>query len=283
MAVPDTFSIPADKPEVKLVLVDLDGTLLDTQSHPTPQNLAALRALSERGITCGIASGRDVYSIEKLVDSWGAHDIIDLVVGQNGSEVHQVSTGELKTGYLVDPEVFRRVIDHFADFDLNFCIAQKGIYQCYRDDRFVVNLEKIGRFEVGVDPEFKQLLQSPQAKLHIMCEPALMPQVIERAASLNEPEVQGVRTGPYLFEFQHPKVSKAVGIELARELLGLPSEAAVMAFGDAENDLEMIAAATVGVAMANACPAVKEVANYQTLDNNQSGVAVFLNQWFGLD
>jgi hydroxymethylpyrimidine pyrophosphatase-like HAD family hydrolase len=80
-------------------------------------------------------------------------------------------------------------------------------------------------------------------------------------------------------EFLPPHTDKASGL---KQLLGHFDENYdnLMAFGDEENDLGMLTAAKVGVAMANAIPAVKAATDFDTLSNDEDGVAVFLENYF---
>ena len=89
-------------------------------------------------------------------------------------------------------------------------------------------------------------------------------------------QVTFVRTAPYYIEAIPVGTSKASGLSNVCKGLGIdPSE--VIAFGDAENDLEMIQFAGHGVAMGNACDALKNAADEVTLTNNEDGIAHTLN------
>ena len=81
-----------------------------------------------------------------------------------------------------------------------------------------------------------------------------------------------VRSTPYFLEFLNKEVNKGTGVKLLADHLGVKQEE-VMTFGDAENDLDMIVYAGMGVAMANGFEEVKEAANYITDSNEEDGVA----------
>ncbi|AOZ72364.1 hypothetical protein BK816_02820 [Boudabousia tangfeifanii] len=271
------------KPAISLVLCDLDGTLLNGESKLSKRNREALAAVANTGVKVGIASGRDAYSIYEMVKSWEATDFISVIVAQNGAEFFDVETQAIRTSHLVEPDAFRRVMSHFSDLPVNFLIAEKGTYLAPFEDESLKRMAEWGQFKLGVDPNYDRLLTNPQAKLHLMCDPALMPGVIEHARTFSDPRLKGVRTGPQLFEYQDPALSKWNGVELAAEYFGIDPINNVMAFGDAENDLEMIRHVGVGVAMENACEDVKAVAGYHTSSNLDDGVAAFLAKWFELD
>ena len=268
--------------DIKVVLSDLDGTLLNAQSCLSAKNRHAIEGLSERGIRFGICTGRDVGSILHMVDEWDARDLVHIGVGQNGSEFYDLATGELETNHLVAPDAFAAVIEHFRDLGVNYCIAVDGEYVIPWDADFVHEQAQRGRFRLRLDPDFQEALSQPRAKLHIMCPDGVMPVVRERAASFYDPRVTSVQSSESLYEYMHPDVSKADGVMAAVRHFNLTGPEQIMAFGDAQNDVEMIRDAGVGVAMGNACPEVMRVADYVTVSNTEDGVASFLTEWFNL-
>ena len=87
-----------------------------------------------------------------------------------------------------------------------------------------------------------------------------------------------VQTAPFYLEIIPSAINKGQGVLDTCAALGIdPSEA--IAFGDAENDIPMLRAAGIGVAMANAATAVKAAADYVTLSNNDDGIAAALAQF----
>ena len=87
-----------------------------------------------------------------------------------------------------------------------------------------------------------------------------------------EDDLVFVRTAPFYIEAMPKGLNKAEGLRRTCELLHISPEE-VIAFGDAENDLEMIRFSGRGVAMGNACDALKEAADEITLTNNEDGIA----------
>ena len=102
------------------------------------------------------------------------------------------------------------------------------------------------------------------------------PEVLQKAVDNLPKEVYEkytvVRSTPYFLEFLNKEVNKGTGVKLLADHLRVKQEE-VMTFGDAENDLDMIVYAGMGVAMANGFEEVKEAANYITDSNEEDGVA----------
>lgn len=270
------------RPGISLVLCDLDGTLLDPESMVSSRTLSAIDALRRRGVHFGTASGRDLRSLEALFDLWGLTGLVDVAVGMNGADVADLRTGRVERDYLVRPEVFRDIMAVYADLPVNFAVVVDGTYVAAHDDGLLDALAESGRVRTAVDPGLVATLDQPRTKLHVMCHAGDMARVERRAQLTDATRATGVRTADTLFEFQYPGINKAVGMRRAAAMLGLEA-GRVMAFGDAENDVEMLHEAAVGVAMGNARPAVRQVADHGTATNADDGVAVFLMDWFGLD
>lgn len=91
-------------------------------------------------------------------------------------------------------------------------------------------------------------------------------------------DVSSMFTAPFYFEFTPKGINKSTALHGVLTKLGIPS-GEMMAFGDAQNDAEMLDMAGMGVAMGNADDALKDIADYITLSNNDDGVAHAVSEW----
>lgn len=279
---PHDLPSAAERGAIRAIMSDLDGTLLDESSWVSERTHHALEGLHRAGVPFCIASGRDVISIGRLMEAWGITELVDFVSGLNGSEFQVLSTGQVSRGHLVEPGLFREVMDFFADLPVSFSIIENGIFLTPRVTELVDEMVSWARVSVKEDPDFGRLLDTPQAKLHIFCDPARMGLLEERMSHWDDPRVTGIRTGPNLIEFMAPDVDKTLGLDNLAQHLGLGTEA-VMAFGDAENDTGMVGRAGVGVAMDNGCADTRAAADYIAPPNSEDGFAQFTGAWFELD
>jgi Cof subfamily protein (haloacid dehalogenase superfamily) len=115
-------------------------------------------------------------------------------------------------------------------------------------------------------------------KLIVMCDPADMPQLREKVSQHVDGSAGIVLSSPFLLEIIPLGTSKGAGLAWLLDHLGIPAEE-VLALGDAENDVEMLRLAGIGVAMANAMPMVKAAADYIVSSNDQDGVAEALERF----
>ena len=109
-------------------------------------------------------------------------------------------------------------------------------------------------------------------KVMMIDEPAILDKAIARIPPEVKEKYTVLKSSPYFLEILDKRVNKGTGVKSLADVLGIKAEE-VMAIGDQENDIAMIEYAGVGVAMDNAIPAVKEVANFVTKSNLEDGVA----------
>lgn len=106
--------------------------------------------------------------------------------------------------------------------------------------------------------------------------------IYDEVKKLETDNIRFPKTSPRMYEINSKKVSKAFGIKKICDYLNITMDN-VIAFGDSENDKEMLEEVGIGVSVANGYDSIKEIANYITVyDNNHSGVANFLNDFFSL-
>lgn len=265
--------------QIKIVMADVDGTLLCDEGFVTPKTVAAIQAIKDKGLLFGLATGRDAISCKNLLETWHIAGLVDIIVGMGGGEIEDFTLGIQKSSYPLDGELILQIIQHFEDMDVNFCIPKDGILLGYREDHYIRMLSKGDRLPYQV-VDFKKLLQTPQGKLMIICDPAGMPAVIERSKTFSNSSYKSacLKTASVLFEYMDPRVTKTNGLQEALALHGLTLDN-LLVFGDADNDEDMVKSAGIGVAMENGSEKTKRAAGHITADNNHDGIALFLEHY----
>ena len=115
-------------------------------------------------------------------------------------------------------------------------------------------------------------------KVMMIDEPAILDQAIARIPQEVKRKYTVLKSAPYFLEILDKRVNKGTGVKSLADVLGIKPEE-IMAIGDQENDIAMIEYAGVGVAMDNAIPSVKEVANFVTKSNLEDGVAFAIEKY----
>ena len=272
---------------IKIVALDLDGTLLDSSKRLSDGNRAALEAAAAKGIHVVPTTGRFFGMMPECIRDL---PFVRYAITVNGAQVYD----RLKDVALVREEIpletaigIMRLLD---GYDV--------IYDCYRNnwgwmaEQFkakaaayatdVHYLRMIDEFRKGV-PELKSHLEATADEgdvQKIMLFTRLdgdrdLVKTIAAAVQEAFPDVKVTGSTWNNLEFNARTAHKGMALKRFAESLGLSLENC-MSFGDGLNDLTMIEMAGVGVAMSNACPEVLAAANYTTLSNDDDGVAAAL-------
>jgi len=232
----------------KLLALDMDGTLLNEAKEISADNKRAIAEAQAAGVTVMLATGRGIRSIMPYVEELG---LTSPIVAVNGSEVWS-SPDTLLRRQLMDPEHVRRL--HALAVRHDTWWWAYAVDRLYNRDEWTEELERVEWLKFGFYYEDVRIL-------------AEVRNIVE---GWNELEV--TNSHPYNIELNPLGVSKASGLAAVCELLGIAMDE-VVAMGDSENDVAMLRAAGLGVAMGNAQDSVKLLADRVTVTNEEHGVA----------
>jgi len=262
---------------IKLVMSDVDGTLLNSLGQVSLRNKEAIKKIKEKGILFGLVTGRPVESIEKNAKLWGIDEYIDVVAGVNGAYVKDYILNQEVFSHCLEGCYYQEIIQHFIDLDVNFAVIHDHVFKAMYDDRHIRLLSENDKIPYVV-VDFNELLKEPQTKLIIICDEEDMSKVIARSQTFSNEAYYCVQTGKYYFEYMSPHVSKSEGLKLVCQLHHYDLDDALV-FGDADNDQQMVKDAGIGVAMGNGSHNTKKNADYVTETNDHDGIAVFLEKY----
>lgn len=265
--------------DVKVVMCDIDGTLLNSKGVVMPKTIEAIKKLREQGILFGISTGRDVPSVRRLFGKWGIDGLVDMVVGSNGGEIYDYKTNYYEENFALPGSLISDIMDYYKDMDVNFAIHGDGVLYTPKEDELIKILSKGDQLPYEVI-DFDEYLKHDRLKLLVICDPNIMPAVIERGKSFHDERIKCacLQTTQNLFEFMDPRISKSFGLKKIMEMHGFTMEN-LCTFGDADNDYDMTLHAGVGVVMANGSQKTKSVADYITEDNNHDGIGIFIEKY----
>lgn len=245
---------------IKLVLTDIDGTLMNSQGEVSERNLTAIKNLKERGFLFGVASGRNHQDLESNFPPELAA-ALDVVVGENGYRVKDYSDGEELLGTPVDSARVAAIMDYFKKFHVSLiALDAKSVLAAGNTDlldAYIAATHSSWQYEHLSNAAFSRHSLS---KLTYFVRDADVPAFSEMTKQLSVKNILGVQTAYNCFEFQDVTTTKANGIAhyIAKHHI---KKEEVCAMGDGENDLEMIEYVGLGIAMQNAHPKLKAAAD----------------------
>ena len=109
---------------VKAIMCDVDGTLLNSQGVVSEHTVDAIRKAREKGILFGLSTGRDVNSVKTLLKVWGIEGLVDIIVGTGGAEIYDYCLDQAKSNYPLDGRLIAMIMEHYADMEVNFAILK---------------------------------------------------------------------------------------------------------------------------------------------------------------
>ncbi len=263
---------------IKAIMLDLDGTLLNSNGTVSPRTIEAIAKARDEGLLIGLCTGRDVHSVKTLMKEWGIDEITDAVVGTGGAEIYDRTLNVDKANYPLDGAFIKEIMKHYEDMDINWAIPDQGILVAPKEDEFIKMLS-IGDHVPYKVVDYDEFLKQPRMKAMIVCAPQEMDKVIERSKSFHNDQYKcaSLKTASILFEYMDPRVSKTNGLQDIMQMHGWTLDN-ILSFGDEDNDYDMIVNTGVGVVMANGSAKTKAAADYITGDNDHDGIADFLEE-----
>ena len=259
--------------DIKLIALDLDGTLLTTDKKLTERTKATLKTAREQGVKVVLTTGRPLKAMDFFLKELGTDGHEDeYTITFNGGLV-QKNTGEIldKTVFSIDD--VSRIYEETEKLNIPLDAISEGIvYQIQSDQESLY--AQFNPALTFIPTAFEDL--SSQITYN-KCVTAFPQEPLDAAIQKISPELfdkyEIFKSRELLLEWSPKNVHKATGLAKLIEHLGI-DQSQVMACGDEANDLSMIEWAGLGVAMQNAVPEVKAVANVVTpMTNDEEAVA----------
>ena len=259
----------------KLLVLDVDGTLLNNQKEISPRTLAALLKVQQMGVHIVLASGRPTNGVMPIAEKLELNHYGGYILSYNGGQIINVQTGELLFEKRIDPEwvpYFEKKAkkNDFAIFTYHkdFILTDKP------DNKYVIQEANLNKMQiVGVD-NFAEAVDFPPCKCMLASddEEALIGLENHWKKRLDG-VLDAFRSEPYFLEVVPQFIDKGNTLGVLMTKLSVSPEE-VIAIGDGVCDVTMLQLAGVGIAMGNAEDSVKACVDKTTLTNEEEGVAV---------
>lgn len=263
----------------KLVAIDIDGTLLNDNKELTKETKRAINVATKLGVKVVITTGRIIQSVKELIEELGLEGEEEYVIANNGCTIYNTKDYSL---------VYEKSLK-----DKNL----KEVYKKYKRKETVIEVhtlngiltEDISEHEHQINryPDMEVLQKDFQkdkiedqklVKILVKGDERYIEELTKVVPRELHEKYAVVRSLDHLLEFMYKGSSKAKGLEVLGEILGIKREE-IIAIGDGINDLEMIEYAGLGVAMGNAKEEVKKAANFITKSNEENGVAYTIEKF----
>jgi hypothetical protein len=260
-----------------LIVLDLDGTLLTDEKVISDKTANTLKKAQEAGHHVMIATGRPYRASEMYYKQLGLKTPI---VNFNGAFVHNPTDRSWKTIHeTIALPIVNDVVEAMKPFTVQNIVAEvmDDVY-LQRHDEKLLDIFGLGDPRI-TEGDLRQFLKVDPTSLLIQASPHTVDPIRKHLEDVHAEVIDHRRWGaPWdVIEIIRHGLHKAVGIQHVSQWMDIPRDR-IIAFGDEDNDLEMIDYVGYGVAMGNGIDQLKSIANEVTDSNNEDGIARILNE-----
>ncbi len=268
----------------KLVVSDMDGTLLTSHNTVSEKNKQALKALQDQNIQVAIATGR-IYTSAKVYAKYLG--IITPIIACNGAIIKDLYKDEILYESGIKKEDCLKVLEICRAYDLYFHFYTANTFYAEKLERASLNysewnktLKEEDRIDLQIIKDAAEVIKSLDENIYkiqmISDDEALRVQVREEINKIHSIECS--KSWHNNIEIMNKGVSKAEAVKHLGKIFDVKREE-IICFGDNENDISMLSYAGLGIAMGNANEIVKKNADYVTTTNDEDGVARALHKF----
>lgn len=274
---------------IKAIVLDIDGTLLNTGKIISEKTKQALIAAQEEGIKVILASGRPTTGMLELAEQLEMTKYEGFLVSYNGARVTDCLTKEVLFNQAMSIETGQAILEHLKNFDVIPMIDKED--HLYVNDVYsgmldlpdgafnIIEYEaRGGNFKLSEIDDLAAFATFPINKILIAAQPEYLQKIAPALHAPFDEIVTAAFSAPFYFEFTDKGIDKAKALNTVFPEMGIHSEN-IIAFGDGHNDRSIIEYAGIGVAMGNAVDALKEIADDVTLSCDEDGIAAGLEKY----
>ena len=260
---------------VRLVVADVDGTLVTPDKVLTPRTGAVVRAIIEAGIAFTITSGRPPLGMKPLIDDL---QLQDPIAAFNGGLLVRPDLSVIRE-HLIPSEAAQAVIDILTKDTLDVWVyGGKDWYVKSRHGPHVDREEWTVKFPPTVVSAYEGLLDRIVKIVGVNDDHDVMARCVEEVQGQFGQHVSAALSQPYYLDVTHPKANKGEVVNALSTMLAIPT-AQIATIGDMPNDVLMFERSGVSIAMGNASVDVQRAATFVTASNREEGFALAMERF----
>lgn len=261
----------------KMIVLDLDDTLLKDDQTISARTKNTLMEAQKLGVKVVLASGRPTSGMKHIAEELELANYGSFILSFNGGKILNCKTNEEMFSSTLTPESVHKLYE---------ISRREGVYiHTYlgddiitEDDNPYTSIEsELTGLPITVVDKFVDAVSEPVVKVLMVDEPEKL-KVVEKKLQVELTQFSVMRSKPFFLEFTEKGVTKGTSLQQLIQHCGIKQNE-VIAIGDSYNDLSMIEFAGLGVAMGNAPEDIKKIANFVTDTNMNDGVAKVVEEY----
>lgn len=278
---------------INTIVLDLDGTLLNSEGAINPLTKQTLIDIQSKGFHVILATGRPTPGVIKSAQELelAYHD--GYVLTFNGAHTMNFATREVVYENTLSTDLAKEVLAHLENYQVHpmICIDEymyvedvyAGVVNLNGEKLNIIQYEARGcNYKLCEVDNLVSFTKTPLYKVLITGEPEYLDANLESMKAALSDKVTIAKSAPFFVEFTNKGVDKSKSLTTILNRIGVTHEN-VIAFGDGMNDYSLLENAKIGVAMGNATQALKDVANYVTDTNDNDGIVSALKHFKLID
>ena len=266
--------------EYEVLALDLDGTLTNSKKEISRPTYEALIDIQEHGKKVVLASGRPTYGVVPLAKQLRLEKYGSYILSFNGGRITDCRNGQAIYNKTLPDDILNplfHIVKKYAGVDI-ITYDAKNIISGIKPNKYTELESFINHMPIILADDFTSRITDPVNKFLITGEPEIIKRVKEEVTDYFRSYLYVYCSDPFFLEIMPPGIDKAHSLMRLLTSIGLTADQMICC-GDGYNDLTMIEAAGLGVAMSNAQPLVRERADYITKSNDEDGVLHVINEF----
>lgn len=263
---------------MKLIAVDVDGTLLNSNNEISEKTKDTLIRAGEMGHKIVIVSGRPTAGVVHLAKELAFEKYGGLLSNYNGGAITNFATGEVISNHTLDLELAKKILTETKNLPLEIIIPKEDYIISDRPNKFLDYERDLLKVNTEAIRDLRENIDFTPNKIIFASDPEILEEYLPFLSDTYGSTTTQVRSQRIYYEIMPKGLSKGNSLlEIAKyyEI----DQKDIIAFGDELNDETMIEVAGVGVAMGNAVDKIKEISDYVTLSNDEDGIADYLEKF----
>ena len=269
---------------IKLIAIDMDGTLLNEKKHIDKAQKEAIHEAVEAGIKIVLCTGRPLYGILPFYEELGLSELDSegYVILNNGCSIHKTKDWELIDQVNFTSDDIDYLYKFSEGYDINFTLVNDYYYFNIDDrkptDELITDAGFVFSDITNISLKEAKNGKHKIIKIMFLGNPNIMADFQKENENILKDKYSSVLSQPYVYEILPKGNNKGTGLKKLAKKLGIKQEE-IMAIGDGNNDIEMFEYANYSVAMENGTELAKKAAKYQTDSNENDGVAKAIRKY----
>lgn len=266
--------------DYQLLTLDLDGTLTNSKKEISLPTREALIDIQRAGKKVILASGRPIIGVQPLADELKLQEYGGYILSFNGGRITDCRSGRILYDRPLPSDIVAplfHIVKKYSGVDI-LAYMEDTLLSGVKPNRYTEIEASIEQMTLEEADDFTEQVTDPGNKLLITGEAGIIERVRKEAVSYFRSYLSIYCSEPFFLEIMPAGVDKAHSLLKLLTAIGMKADQMICC-GDSYNDLTMLETAGLGVAMANALPAVKEQADYITKSNDEDGILHVINEF----